>query len=81
MTRPPEDPEPTDELRLSVPGPAEPPLVDLPTEQVGMPAVQPEPTTPLAPVPNARHRRTAILVTALVLLVLAVMAVAVLVWG
>ncbi|NYJ07168.1 hypothetical protein [Petropleomorpha daqingensis] len=81
MTRPPDEPEPTDEMRVPAPGPAEPPLVDLPTEQVGMPAVQAEPTTPLAPVPVARHRRTAVLVTALVLLVLAVMAVAVLVWG
>jgi hypothetical protein len=81
MTRPPEDPEPTHELPVPAPGPAEPPLVDLPTEKVGMPAVQPDPTTPLAPVANARHRRTAVLVTALVLLVLAVMAVAVLVWG
>jgi hypothetical protein len=80
VTRPPEEPEPTDEMRQAPPGPAERPLVDLPTEQVGMPAVQPVPTTPLAPVVNARHRRTAILVTALVLLVLAVMAAAVLIW-
>ena len=80
MTRPPDDPEPTDELRLPVPGPAEPPLVDLPTEQVGMPAVQPDPTKPVV-VPPGAHRRTAVLVTALVLLVLAVMVVAVLVWG
>jgi len=81
MTRPPEDPEPTHELPVPAPGPAEPPLVDLPTEKVGMPAVQPDPTTPLVPALSGRNRRTAILVTALVLLVLAVMAVAVLVWG
>jgi hypothetical protein len=81
VTRPPDDPEPTHELPVPAPGPAEPPLVDLPTEKVGMPAVQPDPTTPLAPAPSGGHRRTAVLVTALVLLVLAVMVVAVLVWG
>jgi len=81
VTRPPEDPEPTSELRLPPPGPTDPPLVDLPTERVGMPAAQPDPTAPLAAAPDRRNRRTAVLVTALVVLVLAVMAVAVLVWG
>jgi hypothetical protein len=81
VTRPPDDPEPTDELRLPVPGPADRPLVDQPTERVGMPAVQPDPTRPVGAVDPGRHRRTAYLVTALVLLVLAVGVVAVLVWG
>ena len=81
MTRPPEDPEPTSELRLPVPGPAEQPMVDLPTEKVGMPAVQPEPTAPVEAVQDGRNRRTALLVAALAVLVLAVMAVAFLVWG
>jgi hypothetical protein len=81
VTRPPEDPEPTRELRPPVPGPADPPMVDQPTEQVAMPAVQPDPTTPLGPVRAGRPHRTAVVVTALVLLVLAVGVVAVLVWG
>jgi hypothetical protein len=81
VTRPPEDPEPTRELQPPVPGPADPPLADQPTEQVPMPAVQPVPTRPVRAVGAGRPNRTAVLVTALVLLVLGVGVVAVLVWG
>jgi hypothetical protein len=81
VTRPPDDPEPTRELRPPVPGPADPPMVDQATEQVAMPSVQPEPTRPLGPVHAPRRSRTPFVVTALVLLILAVGVVAVLVWG
>jgi hypothetical protein len=56
-------------------------MVDQPTEQVAMPAAPPDPTTPLGPVHAGGRSRTAVVVTALVLLVLAVGVVAVLVWG
>ena len=78
---PPEDPEPTDELPAPVPGPAERPLVDQPTEQVGMPAVHPEPTKPLGQAVPGRRSRTPYVVTALVVLILAVKVDAVIVWG
>jgi hypothetical protein len=90
MSRQPDDPERTREIKLPpVPAPPEPTqsLADQPTDQ--LPSPEPRrptgrfgPWQPLQPrVLPRRRSRTPFLVTALVLLILAVGVVAVLVWG